>query len=62
MTKVRLDAARSQKQTAVDLLLKAAAKARALRLAAGEESEEEAPLPDLPMAKRRAGRRHRASC
>ncbi|CAE7312468.1 unnamed protein product [Symbiodinium sp. CCMP2592] len=40
-----------QKQTAVDLLLKAAAKARALRLAAGEESEEEAPLPDLPMAK-----------
>lgn len=44
-------AGRSAEQTAVDLLLKAAAQARALRHAAGEESEEEAPLPDLPTSK-----------
>ena len=38
-------------QTAVDLLLKASAEARARRQAAGEESEEEALLPDLPPAR-----------
>ena len=34
--------------TAIDLLLRAAAKAKAARQAAGEESEEEAPMPELP--------------
>lgn len=33
---------------AVDLLLRAAAKAKAARRATGEESEEEAPVPQLP--------------
>ena len=48
--KATLDSASSPdaQQAAVDILMKAAAKARALRQAAGEESEEEAPLPDLP--------------
>ena len=31
------------------MLLRAATAAKAARLAAGEESEEEAPLPELPM-------------
>lgn len=38
----------SARATAIDLLLRAAAKAKAARQAAGEESEEEAPMPELP--------------
>ena len=41
----------NQRRTAIDLLLRAAAKAKAARAAAGEESEEEALMPDLPPAK-----------
>ena len=44
----KVSPASEAQQAAVDLLLKAASKARASRRAMGEESEEEAPLPDLP--------------
>ena len=47
-SKVRKVSPNDAQQAAVDLLLKAASKARASRRAMGEESEEEAPLPDLP--------------
>lgn len=39
----------SDRATAIEVLLRAATAAKAARLAAGEESEEEAPLPELPM-------------
>lgn len=42
----------SDRATAIEVLLRAATAAKAARRAAGEDSEEEAPLPELPMPRK----------